>query len=168
MEHSVSITVNGKKATHQVEPRLLLVYYLREVLGLTGTHVGCDTTNCGACTIFLNGQAVKSCTVLTVQADGGEIQTIEALAQGGKLHPIQEAFWNEHGLQCGFCTPGMILAAKQLLERIPNPTEHEIRKGIEGNLCRCTGYHNIVKAIDAAAKVMAAEARKEKTAAAVS
>jgi carbon-monoxide dehydrogenase small subunit len=165
--HSVTITVNGKKATHEVEPRLLLVYYLREVLGLTGTHVGCDTTNCGACTISLNGQAVKSCTVLTVQADGAEIQTIEGVAQDGKLHPIQEAFWSEHGLQCGFCTPGMIMAAQQLLERIPNPSEHEIRKGIEGNLCRCTGYHNIVKAIDAAAKVMS-PATAKKTPAAVS
>ncbi len=167
MGHKVTITVNGKTATHEVEPRLLLVYYLREVLGLTGTHIGCDTTNCGACTIFLNGQAVKSCTVLAVQADGAEIETIEGLAKDGKLHPIQEAFWNEHGLQCGYCTPGMILAAKQLLERIPNPTEQEIRKGIEGNLCRCTGYHNIVKAIDAAAKVMS-EATAKKTPAAVS
>jgi len=167
MGHKVTITVNGKTATHEVEPRLLLVYYLREVLGLTGTHIGCDTTNCGACTIFLNGQAVKSCTVLTVQADGAQIDTIEGLAKEGKLHPIQEAFWNEHGLQCGYCTPGMIMAAKQLLERIPNPTEQEIRKGIEGNLCRCTGYHNIVKAIDAAAKVMSPAAAK-KTPAAVS
>jgi carbon-monoxide dehydrogenase small subunit len=153
------VTINGAKHEHEVEPRLLLVEYIRELAGLTGTHVGCDTSNCGACTVELDGHSVKSCTVFAVQADGAEITTIEGLAEGTKLHPLQQAFWDEHGLQCGFCTPGMIMAAKQLLERNPNPTEREIRLGLEGNLCRCTGYHNIVKSIQAAATVMATGAK---------
>ncbi|HLY64158.1 MAG TPA: (2Fe-2S)-binding protein [Chloroflexota bacterium] len=147
----ISLKINGAEQRHEVEPRLLLVHYIRETLGLTGTHIGCDTSNCGACTLFLNGQAVKSCTLLAVQADGGEITTIEGLAKPGHLHPVQQGFWEEHGLQCGFCTPGMIMAAVQLLERNPHPTEDEIRGGIEGNLCRCTGYHNIIKAVQWAA-----------------
>jgi len=134
---------------------------IRELAGLTGTHVGCDTSNCGACTVELDGHSVKSCTIFAVQADGANITTIEGLAQGTTLHPLQQAFWDEHGLQCGFCTPGMIMAAKQLLERNPNPTEREIRVGLEGNLCRCTGYHNIVKSIQAAAKVMAPGAERK-------
>jgi len=150
----VSITVNGVTATHDVEPRLLLVHYLREVLALTGTHIGCDTTSCGACTIMLNGLAVKSCTVLAVQADGGKITTVEGLATDGKLHPIQESFWEEHGLQCGFCTPGMMITALQILERNPNPSEDQIRHGLEGNLCRCTGYQHIVNAVQSAARKM--------------
>jgi aerobic carbon-monoxide dehydrogenase small subunit len=144
---NVRITVNGEANEHAVEPRLLLVHYLRDTLGLTGTHVGCDTTNCGACTVHLNGEAVKSCTVLAVQADGSEVTTIEGMADGDKLHPLQEAFWNKHGLQCGYCTPGMIMAAADLLERNPDPSEEEVRHGLEGNLCRCTGYHNIVQAV---------------------
>jgi len=161
MRARVAVTINGAKHEHEVEPRLLLVQYIRELAGLTGTHVGCDTSNCGACTVELDGHMVKSCTVFAVQADGAEITTIEGLAQGTTLHPLQQAFWDEHGLQCGFCTPGMILAAKQLLERNPNPTEREIRVGLEGNLCRCTGYHNIVKSIQAAAKVMAPGAERK-------
>ncbi len=153
----VTITTNGVTATHDVEPRLLLVHYIRDVLGLTGTHIGCDTTSCGACTILLNGQAVKSCTVLAVQADGGTIQTVEGLARDGQLHPLQEAFWEEHGLQCGFCTPGMLMTALQLLERYPQPTEDQIRHGLEGNLCRCTGYQHIVNAIMSAARKMAGQ-----------
>jgi carbon-monoxide dehydrogenase small subunit len=141
------MTVNGEAHEDALEPRLLLVHYLRDKLGLTGTHVGCDTTNCGACTVHLNGEAVKSCTVLAVQADGAEVTTIEGLANGDQLHPMQEAFWNKHGLQCGYCTPGMIMAATDLLKRNPNPTEEEVRHGLEGNLCRCTGYHNIVQAV---------------------
>jgi len=149
----VRITVNGKVRSHEVEPRLLLVHYLREVLGLTGTHVGCDTSNCGACTCQLNGEAVKTCTVLAVQADGLEVRTIEGLAENGEIHPMQEAFWANHGLQCGYCTPGMIMASVDLLEKNPDPSDEEIRHTLEGNLCRCTGYHNIVKAVkDAAAK----------------
>src|SRR5215211_3274348 len=149
----VTMTVNGEQRTAEVEPRLLLVHYLRDVLGLTGTHVGCDTSNCGACTVHLNGDAVKSCTVLAVQADGAEVTTIEGLSSGGDLHPMQEAFWANHGLQCGYCTPGMIMSATDLLRRNPNPSEDDVRKGLEGNLCRCTGYHNIVKAVlDAASK----------------
>ena len=148
----VSITVNGTPHTSEVEPRLLLVYYLRENLGLTGTHVGCDTSQCGACTVLIGGKAIKSCTIPAVQADGTEITTIEGLAQNGELHPLQEAFWEKHGLQCGFCTPGMILTAKQLLQENPNPSEAEIRHGIEGNLCRCTGYQNIVRSIEYAAE----------------
>src|SRR5215213_7790262 len=149
---SVRVTVNGERRESDVEPRLLLVHYLRDVLGLTGTHVGCDTTNCGACTVHLNGEAVKSCTVLAVQADGAEVTTIEGLATNGELHPMQEAFWNKHGLQCGYCTPGMIMAATDLLKRNPNPSEQEVRKGLEGNLCRCTGYQNIVAAVLEAAQ----------------
>jgi carbon-monoxide dehydrogenase small subunit len=151
----ITVTTNGVAATHEVEPRLLLVHYLRDVLGLTGTHIGCDTTSCGACTVLLNGLAVKSCTVLAVQADGGTILTVEGLAKDGQLHPIQEAFWEEHGLQCGFCTPGMMMTALQILERHPNPTEEQIRHGLEGNLCRCTGYQHIVNAVQYAARKMA-------------
>jgi carbon-monoxide dehydrogenase small subunit len=148
----VHLTVNGETQEVEVEARLLLVHLLRDTLGLTGTHVGCDTTNCGACTVHLDGEAVKSCTVLAVQADGAEVRTIEGMADGDKLHPLQEAFWNDHGLQCGYCTPGMIMAAADLLQRNPDPTEEEVRHGLEGNLCRCTGYHNIVKAVLHAAK----------------
>jgi aerobic-type carbon monoxide dehydrogenase small subunit (CoxS/CutS family) len=151
----VSVTVNGTTYEHDVEPRLLLVYYLREVVGLTGTNVGCDTSSCGACTILLDGESVKSCTVLAVQADGSEITTIEGLASDGELHPMQQAFREHHGLQCGYCTPGMVMAAISLLREHPDPTEAEVREGLEGNLCRCTGYHNIVKAILAAAKAPA-------------
>ena len=143
----VRLTVNGMEHEAEVEPRLLLVHFLRERLGLTGTNVGCDTSNCGACTVHLDGEAVKSCTVLAVQADGAEVKTIEGMADGDQLHALQEAFWNNHGLQCGYCTPGMIMAASDLLARNPNPTEEEVRHGLEGNLCRCTGYHNIVKAV---------------------
>jgi carbon-monoxide dehydrogenase small subunit len=153
----VRLTVNGQQHEVEVEPRLLLVHLLRDKLALTGTHVGCDTTNCGACTVHLDGEAVKSCTVLAVQADGAEVKTIEGMADGEKLHPLQEAFWNDHGLQCGYCTPGMIMAAADLLNRNPNPTEAEVRKGLEGNLCRCTGYHNIVKAVLDAAKMKEGE-----------
>jgi carbon-monoxide dehydrogenase small subunit len=154
MSQDITVTVNGERRSHPVEPRLLLVHYLRETLGLTGTNVGCDTSQCGACTVLLDGKAVKSCTVLAVQADGAEVTTIEGLASDGKLHPLQEAFWDKHGLQCGFCTPGMILTACDLLKRNARPSEAEIRHGIEGNLCRCTGYHNIVAAIAAAAARM--------------
>jgi carbon-monoxide dehydrogenase small subunit len=143
----VSVTVNGTPQTHEVEPRLLLVHFLRETLELTGTHVGCDTSNCGACTVHLNGEAVKSCTVLAVQADGAEVRTIEGMASGEQMHPLQEAFWEHHGLQCGYCTPGMIMAAADLLERNASPSETEVREALGGNLCRCTGYHNIVKAV---------------------
>jgi aerobic carbon-monoxide dehydrogenase small subunit len=152
----VRLHVNGEQHELDVEPRTLLVHALRDRLGLTGTHVGCDTSNCGACTIHLDGRAVKSCTVLAVQADGAEITTIEGLASGDELHPLQEAFWNDHGLQCGYCTPGMIMAAAALLADNPSPTEDEVRHGLEGNLCRCTGYHNIVKAVLDAAKVKGA------------
>jgi aerobic carbon-monoxide dehydrogenase small subunit len=151
----VKMTINGTNYRHEVEPRMLLVHYIREVVGLTGTHVGCDTSQCGACTIILNGQAVKACNVFTVQADGAQIMTIEGLAKNGQLHPIQEGFWEKHGLQCGYCTPGMIMAAYQLLERYPKPSEAQIRHQLEGNLCRCTGYHNIVKAVQYAAEKMA-------------
>jgi aerobic carbon-monoxide dehydrogenase small subunit len=144
---TVRLRVNGVEHQLEVEPRLLLVHALRENLGLTGTHVGCDTSNCGACTVHLDGKAVKSCTVLAVQADGTDVTTIEGLAPEGALHPVQEAFWNDHGLQCGYCTPGMIMAAAGLLAETPDPTEDEVRRGLEGNLCRCTGYHNIVKAV---------------------
>ena len=154
MSHTINVTVNGSSHTNTVEPRLLLVHYLRDVLRLTGTHVGCDTSQCGACTVLVDGLAVKSCTLLAVQADGSSITTIEGLAQDGELHPIQEGFWEEHGLQCGFCTPGMIMTLYQALERNPDPTEQEIRHSIAGNLCRCTGYHNIVKAAQYAAKKM--------------
>jgi carbon-monoxide dehydrogenase small subunit len=151
---TVTISVNGQSYASEVEPRLLLVHYLRDVLGLTGTHVGCETSLCGACTVVLNGQAVKSCTVLAVQADGGEVLTIEGLEKDGKMHPLQDGFWEEHGLQCGYCTPGMIMASYQLLQRHPNPTDEQIRHGLEGNLCRCTGYQHIVKAVQHAAKTM--------------
>ena len=148
----VEVTVNGEQRRADVEARLLLVHWLRDELGLTGTHVGCDTTNCGACTVHMNGEAVKSCTVLTAQADGAEVTTIEGLSgDDGGLHPMQEAFMDKHGLQCGFCTPGMIMAAADLLARNPNPSDEEIRHGLEGNLCRCTGYHNIVEAVKSAA-----------------
>ena len=143
----VSMTVNGTSCTNDVEPRTLLVHYLRENLRLTGTHVGCDTSSCGACTIIVNGETVKSCTLLAVQCEGAEIKTIEGMATNGKLHPIQESFREKHGLQCGFCTPGMIMSSWQLLERNPNPSEDEIRHALEGNFCRCTGYHNIVNAV---------------------
>jgi aerobic carbon-monoxide dehydrogenase small subunit len=149
----VSVGVNGVAQEHDVEPRLLLVHYLREVVGLTGTNVGCDTSSCGACTVFVNGESVKSCTMLTVQADGMDITTIEGLAQNGVMHPMQQAFQENHGLQCGYCTPGMVMAAVSLLREHPDPSEAEVRQGLEGNLCRCTGYHNIVKAVLAAAKV---------------
>ncbi len=152
MEIPIKVTVNGEVYEHRVEPRMLLVTFLREVLGLTGTHVGCDTSSCGACTILMDGKAVKSCTLLAVQADGAELLTVEGLARNGELHPIQEGFWREHGLQCGFCTPGMIMAAYQLLEENASPDEKEIRRALEGNYCRCTGYHNIVKSVQYAAK----------------
>ena len=151
MKRKISLTINGKPYAEEVEPRLLLIHYLREVAGLTGPHIGCETSTCGACTVLLDGKAVKSCAVFTVQADRRRVTTIEGLAADGKLDPLQEAFWNEHGLQCGFCTPGMILTAKQLLADNPSPTEAEIRKGLEGNVCRCTGYQHIVNAVKAAA-----------------
>jgi carbon-monoxide dehydrogenase small subunit len=150
---NVRLNVNGTEHELDAEPRLLLVHALRDRLGLTGTHVGCDTSNCGACTVHVDGEAVKSCTILAVQADGAEITTIEGLGTEDNLHPMQEAFWNNHGLQCGYCTPGMIMSASALLARNPHPTEEEVRHGLEGNLCRCTGYHNIVKSVlDAASK----------------
>jgi aerobic carbon-monoxide dehydrogenase small subunit len=148
----VSVEVNGTRYEREVEPRLLLVHFLRDELGLTGTHVGCDTSNCGACTVHLDGDAVKSCTVLAVQADGGSVTTIEGMGSEDDLHPLQEAFWEHHGLQCGYCTPGMIMAAADLLAKNPEPSEHDVREALAGNLCRCTGYHNIVKAVLAAAK----------------
>jgi len=149
----ISVTVNGVTHTHDVEPRTLLVQYVREHVGLTGTNIGCDTSSCGACSLHLNGEAVKSCTVLAVQADGQEITTIEGLADGDTLHPMQQAFMDNHGLQCGYCTPGMVMAATSLLKENPNPTEDDVRLGLEGNLCRCTGYHNIVQSVlDAAGK----------------
>lgn len=151
---NIKVKVNGKNHQNDVEPRLLLSHYLREVLGLTGTHIGCDTSSCGACTILVDGKAIKSCTLLAVQADGAEVTTVEGLAKNGNLHPLQEGFKEEHGLQCGFCTPGMILTAADLLDRNPNPSEKEIREALEGNFCRCTGYHNIVKSIQFAAKKM--------------
>ncbi len=150
----VSVTVNGEKKEADVEPRLLLVHFLRENLNLTGTHIGCDTSNCGACTVMLNGKTVKSCTVFAVQTNGKQVTTVEGLAQGSKLHPIQEGFWEKHGLQCGYCTPGMMMAGVALLQKNPNPTEEEIRRGISGNLCRCTGYVKIVEAIQYAAEKM--------------
>jgi aerobic carbon-monoxide dehydrogenase small subunit len=150
----IRVKVNGIDRQGEIEPRLLLVHFIREVLGLTGTHIGCDTTNCGACTVLLDGRAVKSCTVFAVQAEGREILTIEGVARDGQLHPLQEGFKEEHGLQCGFCTPGMIMAAYSLLQRNPHPSEQEIRWGISGNLCRCTGYQNIVKAVQYAANKM--------------
>ncbi|MBX6395513.1 MAG: (2Fe-2S)-binding protein [Alicyclobacillaceae bacterium] len=151
---TVTVKVNGVERTAEVEPRLLLVHLLRDVFGLTGTHIGCDTSQCGACTILLNGQAVKSCTVLAVQADGCEVTTVEGLARDGRLHPVQEGFWEKHGLQCGFCTPGAMMTAVGLLQQNPDPTEEEIREGLEGVICRCTGYENIVRAVKYAAERM--------------
>ena len=148
----ISVTVNGRRHELEAEPRTLLVHLLREDLHLTGTHVGCDTSQCGACTVLIDGASAKSCTVLAVQADGSEVTTIEGLARDGELHPLQEAFWNEHGLQCGYCTPGMILSGIDLLERHPDPSEEQIRRGLDGNLCRCTGYEHIVNAVQAAAE----------------
>ena len=148
----VTMTVNGVERTAEVEPRLLLVHYLRDHVGLTGTHVGCDTSNCGACTVHLNGDAVKSCTLLAAQADGAEVTTIEGIGSEGDLHPVQEAFWEHHGLQCGYCTPGMIMAGADLLAKNADPSEEEVREALAGNLCRCTGYHNIVKAVMSASK----------------
>jgi len=149
---NIQVNINGKNYLNDVEPRLLLIHYLREVVGLTGPHIGCETSLCGACTVEVDGRAIKSCTMFAVQADGAKVVTIEGLAADGKLHAMQEAFWNEHGLQCGFCTPGMIIASKQILDRNPDPTETEIRQGLEGNICRCTGYQHIVNAVKAAAK----------------
>ena len=154
MKHSVKMTINGQTQSHEVEPRLLLVHYIRETVGLTGTHVGCDTSQCGACTILMNGQAVKACTVFTVQAEGAKITTIEGLAKNGELHPIQQGFWEKHGLQCGFCTPGMIMCTHDLLEQRPRPSDAEIREAISGNLCRCTGYQHIVAAVKNASRKM--------------
>ncbi len=151
MKEALSITVNGADRSHEVEPRMLLVHYLRDVLGLTGTNVGCDTSQCGACTVLMDGMAVKSCTVLALQAEGSDVTTIEGLATNGKLHPLQEAFWEYHGLQCGYCTPGMIMTALELLKRNPKASEEDIRAGLEGNVCRCTGYQKIVQAIASAA-----------------
>jgi aerobic carbon-monoxide dehydrogenase small subunit len=152
---TVNIKVNGATTSEEVEPRLLLVHYLRDVLGLTGTHIGCDTSQCGACTVVMNGVSVKSCTVFAVQAEGAEVLTVEGLAKDGQLHPIQEGFWEEHGLQCGYCTPGMIMSAYNLLTVNPNPSEQEIRHALHGNLCRCTGYEHIVNAVQYAANKMA-------------
>jgi aerobic carbon-monoxide dehydrogenase small subunit len=153
---NITLNINGKNYTNDVEPRLLLVHYLREVVGLTGPHIGCETSLCGACTVEVDGKAIKSCTMFAVQANGSNVLTIEGLAVDGKLHKMQEAFWNEHGLQCGFCTPGMIMASKQIIDLNPNPTEEEIRQGLEGNVCRCTGYQHIVNAVKAAAKAVGA------------
>jgi carbon-monoxide dehydrogenase small subunit len=158
MTQMVSITVNGTAYEREVEPRMLLAHFLREELGLTGTNVGCDTSQCGSCTVLMDGAAVKSCTVLAVQADGSEVTTIEGLASNGNLHPVQTAFWEKHGLQCGFCTPGMILRVVDMLNNNPNPTDEEIRHGLDGNICRCTGYENIVRAVKYAADSMAKEA----------
>ena len=158
MKCEITVTVNGQQYRSQVEPRLLLVHYLRDVLDLTETHISCNTSQCGACTVLLDGEAVKSCTVFAVQADGSEVTTIEGLAPEGSLHPIQEGFWEKHGLQCGFCTPGMIMASYQLLKDRPNPSEEEIRHDLKGNMCRCTGYENIVRAVQYAAERMQASA----------
>ena len=155
-QHEITVTINGDKQTRTVEARTLLVHFIREQLGLTGTHIGCDTTSCGACTISLDGEAVKSCTVFAVQANGATIETVEGLAAGGALHPLQEGFWEKHGLQCGFCTPGMLMSARALLAKNPQPSETEIRHGISGNLCRCTGYNKIVEAIQYAADKLGA------------
>ena len=155
MPTTVSMTVNGKKVSGAAEPRTLLVQYIRETLGLTGTHVGCDTSQCGACVVHVNGKSVKSCTLLAVQAEGADVLTIEGVAKNGALHPMQEAFREHHGLQCGFCTPGMVMSALDLVKHNKNPSEQQIRDWLEGNICRCTGYHNIVKAIAAGAKAMA-------------
>ena len=153
---NIQVNINGKNYAHDVEPRLLLIHYLRETVGLTGPHIGCETSLCGACTVEVNGRAIKSCSMFAVQADGAKIVTIEGLAADGKMHAMQEAFWNEHGLQCGFCTPGMIIASKQILDRNPQPSEAEIRHGLEGNICRCTGYQHIVNAVKAAARAAGA------------
>jgi carbon-monoxide dehydrogenase small subunit len=153
-KHTITLNINGSSVTKEVDARLLLVHFIREDLDLTGTHIGCDTTSCGACTVMMNGRTVKSCTVFAVQANGAEVETIEGVANGAELHPIQEGFWEKHGLQCGFCTPGMIISAKHLLAKNPNPSEEEIRQGISGNLCRCTGYNKIVEAIQYAAEKM--------------
>jgi carbon-monoxide dehydrogenase small subunit len=158
-QHEITVTINGERETRKVEARTLLVHFIREELGLTGTHVGCDTTSCGACTVSLDGEAVKSCTVFAVQADGATVETVEGLARGGVLHPLQEGFWEKHGLQCGFCTPGMLISARALLARNPKPTEDEIRHGISGNLCRCTGYNKIVEAIQYAADKLRADGK---------
>ncbi len=165
MKRAITMTVNGRKYSSEVEPRTLLAHYLRDTLDLTGTHIGCNTSQCGACVVMLNGQAVKSCTILAVQADGDEVTTIEGIANGDTLHPIQEGFWEKHGLQCGYCTPGMIMASYQLLKNNPNPSDEEIRKGLEGNICRCTGYQNIVRAVQFAAEHMRAGASEPVTAA---
>ena len=157
MKLDISVEVNGENRAATIEPRLLLVHFIRDVLGLEGTHIGCDTSNCGACTVMFDGRAVKSCTLFAVQANGKKLLTIEGLSTGGKLHPIQEGFWEKHGLQCGYCTPGMIMAAYQLLTLHPNPTEREIRRAISGNLCRCTGYVNIVESVKYAAHRMSAD-----------
>jgi carbon-monoxide dehydrogenase small subunit len=163
---TVELTVNGERQRREIEPRTLLVHFIREQLGLTGTHIGCDTTSCGACTVSLGGRAVKSCTVFAVQADGATLETIEGVAKGGALHPLQEGFWEKHGLQCGYCTPGMIMCARALLEKNPAPSEQEIRHGISGNLCRCTGYNKIVEAIQYAADKLRAAAPAAATTAA--
>jgi carbon-monoxide dehydrogenase small subunit len=155
MQKTIRVTVNGQEHERSVEPRLLLVHFLREELGLTGTHIGCESSVCGACTVSVEGRTVKSCTMLAVQADGKDVRTIEGVAQNGDLHPVQEGFWNEHGLQCGFCTPGMIMSVNQLLADNPDPSKKEIRHALEGNLCRCTGYQHIVNAVEAAAKAIA-------------
>ena len=159
--HTVAVSVNGETVTKDVEARMLLVHFIREELDLTGTHIGCDTSSCGACTVILDGTAVKSCTLFAVQANGGELQTIEGMEQDGALHPLQEGFWEKHGLQCGFCTPGMIMSAAHLLSKNPNPTEEDIRIGISGNLCRCTGYNNIVEAVQYAAEKLQAQPAEE-------
>ena len=156
-KHTIQITVNGQEVSREVDARLLLVHLIREELDLTGTHIGCDTTSCGACTVIWNGRAVKSCTVFAVQANGGNVETVEGLAQNGELHPLQEGFWEKYGLQCGYCTPGMMMSAKYLLANNPSPTEEEIRWGISGNLCRCTGYNKIVEAIQYASEKMNAQ-----------
>ena len=153
-KHTITVNVNGEDVTREVDGRTLLVHFIREDLSLTGTHIGCDTTSCGACTVHLDGRAVKSCTIFAVQADGQSVETVEGLSSGADLHPLQEGFWEKHGLQCGYCTPGMLMTAKELLEHNPDPTEEEIRWGISGNLCRCTGYNKIVEAIQYAAEKM--------------
>jgi carbon-monoxide dehydrogenase small subunit len=160
MRQTIHVTVNGSQRESEAEPRQLLVHYLRDTLNLTGTHVGCDTGQCGACTVLVNGEAIKSCMMLTVQADGADVKTVESLAAGGSYHPIQQAFWDLHGLQCGFCTPGMMMAAVGILKRNPNPTDQEIREQLEGNLCRCTGYQNIVAAVQSAAQAMRSGAQQ--------
>ena len=155
MTKTIRVSINGKNYEHEVEPRMLLIHYLREVVGLTGSHIGCETSLCGACTVEVDGKAVKSCTMFAVQADGASVTTVEGLALDGKLSALQEAYWNEHGLQCGFCTPGMLMISKQILDRNPSPTDEEIRAGLDGNLCRCTGYQHIVNAVRTASKAWA-------------